>query len=322
MDRGLDDDAALIDQIGAPPSQLVFLLGPHRSGTTLLHHLLVQTRRFNYVRAYDVIEYPRLIANRRSGREAAVMATLAADLARFGDRGLDGIPVGPEHPEEYGFVLALRLYEPRLTPETFDRFRELCRKRRTLDNSDAPLLLKEPSEFYANIAGVHRLVPDAKFLFIHRHPLHVLASQVRAWQKALESRSHYGSLLSPDYAAIFESPDDLRKYQIAYASVQGCEWVLQELIRGYRHYLDTIDTIPRRQCSSDTYESLCAAPRRAFARIARLLELELPEPQHDFVAPRRIPIPATVRAAYLRHVDDLRDYLDTFDYPDLPDEDA
>jgi hypothetical protein len=306
----------------APPTSLVFLLGPHRSGTTLLHHLLVQTGRFNYVRAYDVIEYPRLLDNWQSGREGEVMAALAADLARFGDRGLDGIPIGPEHPEEYGFVLALKLYEPRLTPETLERFRDLCSKRRLLHGSDAPLLLKEPSEFYGNIAGVHRLVPDAKFLFIHRHPLHVLASQIRAWQTALESRSHYGSLLSPDYAAIFDSPEDVRKYRIAYASVQGCEWVLQELIRGYRHYLAAIDTLPPRQVASDTYESLCAAPRRSFARIARLLELDLPEPKHEFVAPRRMAIPETVRTAYLRRIDELRDYLDAFDYPDLPDEDA
>jgi hypothetical protein len=316
------DDAQFIDQIGAPPTQLVFLLGPHRSGTTLLHHLLVQTGRFNYVRAYDVIEYPRLIANRHFGRERAVMQALAEDLARFGDRGLDGIPIWPEQPEEYGFVLALDLYAPRLTPATFDRFRELCRKRRTLDRSDAPLLLKEPSEFYGNIAGIDRLAPDAKFLFIHRHPLHVLASQVRAWQKALESRSHYGSLLSPEYAAIFDSPDEVRKYRIAYASVQGCEWVLQELIRGYRHYLETIDTLARRRVVVDTYESLCAAPRRTFARIARLLDLELPDPLDEFVAPRRLAIPEPVRAAYLRRIDELREYLDAFDYPDLPDEDA
>ena len=43
--------------------QLVFIMGCHRSGTSLLYHLLAYTGAYNYVSAYDSICYNELIQN-------------------------------------------------------------------------------------------------------------------------------------------------------------------------------------------------------------------------------------------------------------------
>jgi hypothetical protein len=316
----VEPDHALLQQLPDSPSRLVFILGPHRSGTTMLHHLLARTGCFNYVSAYDVIEYPRLLSNRAQGCEAARKTALAAALSNDRDRGLDGIPIGPEQPEEYGFVLNLHIYEPRLTEATLPRFRALCAKRRFLAGNDRPLLLKEPSEFYGNLERMRRWFPDARFLFIHRHPLHVLDSQVRAWRKALEAPSRYGSMLSPEYAEIFGSNAQERaKYQAAYRTVKGCEWVLEYLARGYQHYLEQIQAIPRDRVLVETYESLCAGPRRYFMRVAKLLDLPLPEPDLAFIATRQNAPAPEVLEAWRRGIDGVRDYLDEFDYGDMPD---
>jgi hypothetical protein len=312
-------DDAFLERLGDPPSSLVFIFGPHRSGTTFLHHLLARSGRFNYVSAYDVIEYDRLLANRIEGREAEARARLAAELERLGDRGLDGIPVGVDEPEEYGFLLGLDLYAPRITPETLPRFRQICAKRRFLLGDDRPLLLKEPGEFYGNFEFIHRQFPQARMLFLHRHPLQVLDSQVRAWRKALEARSPYGSLLSKDYDRVMAS-EERRKYQVAYESVQGCEWVLGYLARGYRYYLDHIGRLPRDRVLVETYESVCTAPRRYFARVASFLGVDLPAPDTAFVAPRRVSASPQVQAAWERGRERLRDYLDAFEYPDEPEE--
>jgi hypothetical protein len=313
-------DDAYLDRLGAPPSSLVFIMGAHRSGTSFLHHLLARTGRFNHVSAYDVVEYDRLLANRILGREDEVKRRLGEELGRLGDRGLDGIPVGVDHPEEYGFVLNLDLYGARITPETLPRFRQLCAKRRWLLGDDRPLLLKEPSEMYGNIGYLHAQFPEARMLFIHRHPLRVLDSQVRSWRTALEARSHYGSLLSRDYERVVSSPEERARYQAAYNSVQGAEWVLEYLIAGFDHYLEQIERLPRDRVLVETYETICASPRRYFARVSKFLGVDLPEPEVAFVSPRRLEVSPRAQAAYDRHVERLRDYLEHLDYPEQPED--
>src|SRR5437867_8116334 len=63
-------DAPYLAQLKALPSTLVFIMGCHRSGTSLLHHLLAYTGQVNYVTAYDVVHYDSMLFNRVTGREA------------------------------------------------------------------------------------------------------------------------------------------------------------------------------------------------------------------------------------------------------------
>ncbi|NJN19548.1 MAG: sulfotransferase, partial [Oscillochloris sp.] len=88
-------------------TELVFIMGDHRSGTTLLYQLLAATGGFNVVTAYHVINFDQVLADHGAGRSAAARCELAARLGALGisDRKLDGVIVSPDLPEEYGFLL-------------------------------------------------------------------------------------------------------------------------------------------------------------------------------------------------------------------------
>ena len=59
----------------------VFIIGDHRSGTTVLYMLLAQTGAFNVVTAYHVIRYHEIVANHELGRTAEVKRELAVARA-------------------------------------------------------------------------------------------------------------------------------------------------------------------------------------------------------------------------------------------------
>src|SRR5215470_10175354 len=98
-------DAPYVEQLQGLPSLLIFIMGCHRSGTSLLHHLLAYTGQVNYLSAYDVVHYDSLLYNRLTGCETQVKATLQQRLGAEKNRGLDQLPVGADLPEEYRFLL-------------------------------------------------------------------------------------------------------------------------------------------------------------------------------------------------------------------------
>jgi hypothetical protein len=165
----------------ALPSSLVFIMGCHRSGTSLLYHLLAYTGQVDYLSAYDIIKYDELLYNRATGREAQVKAELQAVLQTEPNRGLDDLPVGADLPEEYRFLLqqdtpAIMLgarkrldtlfFKPHLTPRTLDAFLHMCRKKRFLAGADRTLVLKNPADYYFHFQAVHQMLPQAKFTAI------------------------------------------------------------------------------------------------------------------------------------------------------------
>ena len=82
----------------------VFIMGDHRSGTTLLYRLLDQTQCFNVVRAYHIIRYGEILSNYFDKIEDHVKMELSAYFSQLGvtDRMIDGVAVTPDLPEEYG----------------------------------------------------------------------------------------------------------------------------------------------------------------------------------------------------------------------------
>jgi hypothetical protein len=97
--QSLTADAPYLAQLQTMPSGLIFIMGCHRSGTSLLHHLLAYTKQVNYLTTYDVIHYDSLLSNRITGHEAQVKAELQQLLGAEKDRGLDHLPVGVDLPE-------------------------------------------------------------------------------------------------------------------------------------------------------------------------------------------------------------------------------
>ena len=76
----------------------VFIIGEHRSGTTILYKLLAATGLFNYVTYYHITHSNELLHNRICQQEAAAKEALQARFATLNleDRGFDQIRVLPE----------------------------------------------------------------------------------------------------------------------------------------------------------------------------------------------------------------------------------
>lgn len=76
----------------------VFIIGEHRSGTTILYKLLAATGLFNYVTYYHITHSNELLHNRICQQEAAAKEALQARFATLNleDRGFDQIRVTPD----------------------------------------------------------------------------------------------------------------------------------------------------------------------------------------------------------------------------------
>src|ERR1700730_1282475 len=246
-------DAPYVRQLLSPPSELVFIMGCHRSGTSMLYHLLAYTGQLDYVSAYDIVKYDELLYNRITGREAQVKADLQRVLQQETTRGLDDLPVGVDLPEEYRFLMPQEqraiviniwkrleelFFKPHLKPNTIARFLEVCRKKRFLAGMDRPLVLKNPSDHYFNFAAVHQMLPKAKFVFIYRNPLHMFNSYLHGFPAILKERSNYAALLDQRYDALF-SRFSLRRqlFLAAFRSNTMSRLLLTRLVESFQYYM-------------------------------------------------------------------------------------
>jgi hypothetical protein len=253
----------------------VFIIGDHRSGTTLLYKILAETGSFKIFTAYHVIHYNEILANYSAGREEESKKALAARFSALGlsNRIIDNVAVGPDAPEEYGFVLE-DSRRPHVQPSNKDRMVEICRKLRVTAGEDKPLLLKNPWDVLS-FAYLKSCFPDARMIFLHRHPLGVINSQMRAIRSLVDKRNEYSALITKWYARMLESPVEMAWMRVVFAG-QLPIWkkiVPRHVLRANRYYAENIDKIPKEDRISLRYEDLCRDPRGTIEGILRFLEV-------------------------------------------------
>jgi hypothetical protein len=327
-------DEPFMQQLSAMPSQLVFIMGCHRSGTSLLYHLLAYTGACKYISAYDIVKYDELLHNRRHGLEARVKEEIEKDIAVEKNRGLDNIPVGVDYPEEYRFLLKPKLrpwffsmrkridaliFKPHLTPATLGRFMEICKKKQFLDPSDAPFVLKDPNDYYFNFRQVHELLPEAKMIFIHRHPVHILNSYMHGFGAIIETRNAYAALLDRQYRDLFRSPVRRRLFLRAFESEQVTKLMMEKLAGSYEYYMENIARMPADRFVSLRYEDLCVDPASHLLRIGKWLNIDMtPSIPKNFIAPRNLTILDRVQSAYEAQSERVQPYLKQQGYQRFP----
>jgi hypothetical protein len=300
--------------------EMSFILGSHRSGTTFLYQALVDTGRFNYIRPFDLICFDRLLAGAAEGTTGQDMAALDAELrAGQSNRGLDECPAGADVPEEYGYILPKQgpfsLFSPSVTPATRGRFELLCRKKLRLDPARRPLLLKNPDDFYANIPALHAAYPKARMVFIHRHPLAVLNSQLKAWTDLLKNDNAYIARLHPFYRQLIDAPMKRRMMLEMLKSKMGVTDLFNNFAKGYRNYLDAVRTLPSGSWMSLRYEDLCTQPDERLAEVSRFLAQPAPTPGlAAAVKPRPMKLLPNVEAVYDAMAGEVSEYLAAHNY--------
>jgi hypothetical protein len=315
-----DSDAGFLHLLKDVAFRPVFIIGDHRSGTTLLYKILADTQCFHVLTAYHVIYYDRILANHCEGREAEAQKELAERFvaAGLGDRIIDNVPVRPNTPEEYGFVLE-DSRRPHVRPENRDRMVEICRKLRFTGAGDKPVLLKNPWDVLSFVT-LRSCFPDARFVFLHRHPLAVINSQLRAIRSLIRERNEYTALLAKWYARMLKSPAEMAWMRLVFASALPL-WkgiVPKHVLRANKYGDENIGQIPAADRISLRYEDLCREPRQAIERLLDFLGVSpaVNLPYESMIAPRDPEVLPEIEQARKGILKPFRPYLNSHGYND------
>ena len=174
----------------------LFIVGHWRTGTTLLHELLVQDEQFGYPTMYDCMAPHHFLHTHR------IAPFLAWLLPKH--RPMDNMPIGFGRPQEDEFALCnLGVPSPYLTwafpnESRYDRYLDLLElpaaerrawmktfmwflKRLTIKDPRR-LVLKSPTHT-ARLKTLLELFPDAQFVHTTRDPFVVVPSTLLMWER-------------------------------------------------------------------------------------------------------------------------------------------
>lgn len=183
--------ATTIDQ---PP---IFIIGHWRSGTTLLHELLIQDPRHSYPNTYQCFDPCHFLLTEKLARKYLRWLLPAR-------RWMDNMPVGWERPQEDEFALCM-LGQPSpyrtiafpnngpidhaaldldgLPKNVRDAWKKtFMRYLQTLTYSDPRRLVLKSPPHTCRIPTLLELFPDARFIHIVRNPYAVYSSTLNLWK--------------------------------------------------------------------------------------------------------------------------------------------
>jgi hypothetical protein len=327
----LASDMRFARDLAASPGHrgILFIIGHWRSGTTLLHELLVLDDRFAYPTTYECFAANHFLLS--GGWMPKLIWFLLP--AR---RPMDDMEVSFDHPQEDEFALIsmgapsplLRMAFPNHPPPYLEfldmeqvRDEDLrCWKQKlarfvamqTLQKQK-PLVLKSPTHT-GRLQILSEMFPDAKFIHITRNPYELFSSTVRLWTVLDEAQS-------------FQWPreDDLEEYVFT---------AFERMYRGFerqRHHLpgNCICDVRYEDLIQEPVETLQTAYERlelgGFERLRPKIEQSMQRRQGH--RPNRHELPARLRAKIeQRWADYFKNYgyaisSTTADHP-LPDASA
>lgn len=255
----------------------IFILGPHRAGTTLLYETLASTGSFNCIKAYHVIKYQEILYNYYYDKELLEKQKLQEIFNSLGinDRGIDQVDVTPELPEEYGFILNNSGFNFYLDSNNIKLFKEICCKIQKTGNINQSILLKNPWCF-SNFLYIKSIFPNAYFIFIHRHPFYIINSQLKTFRNILLKWNPYVALLSKSYRDLFKNYLKRKTYLALYSKFLniGVRRLTNSLLNQMNYYIENVQSLPSSDYINLRYEDLCQSPQVTLSNILSALQQE------------------------------------------------
>jgi hypothetical protein len=291
-----------------------FIMGNPRSGTTLLYNLLAQTGCFNFLTAYHVINYDKILFNFVNQKEAEAKEELDRYFKSLGinTRMFDEIAVSPDVPEEYGFVLRNAGYWYKLSSKSLPLFVEMCKKVQYVSHGERPLLLKSPLDF-PNFLFLKSKFPELKFVFIHRYPINMINSIVKAVRHSLETLNPVYALIQKEYRDIFRNPVKLflARFFVSSHLQLGLRIHTRYYAGTVKYFLKNIDSLPEDDYISVRYEDLCSDPETNMARILAFLQAEpcVALNYAELIQPRQVKLLEEVERNQKSISERFKDYL-------------
>lgn len=270
-------DLPFMDRLRDQSFEPVFIMGEHRSGTTILYKMLGLSNCFNIVTAYHVLCHDQILADHIKGLKPGAKQRINDYLAAHGlqTRLVDSMPVDAEFSAEYGALLMRRRNRLRLSPRTYAVFDEFCRKVQFAGLPDRPLLLKNPPDS-DNFLYLHQAYPRARFVFIHRHPIDVLSSQLSVIRRNWTEGNPWVDLMFPLRVKLAQSRwfSGLIRRIVAPASIAQLPlrllpWRSRRVRAAFAR---RISRLPAGSYIRLRYEDLCRDPQKHMADILAFLD--------------------------------------------------
>lgn len=176
-------------------TDIIFIIGHWRSGTTHLHNLLSQDPQMGYTTTYQSV-FPDTLFNRLGYFLFEGFARLLVPGKRAGDN----VQLGMQLPQEEEFALGaktpLSFYYFWMFPKDIRRIYERSIRfngtdirevnqwnkdyelliSKSLKNTGRPIYLSKNPSHTGRVKHLSSLFPKAKFIFIHRNPIEVYLS--------------------------------------------------------------------------------------------------------------------------------------------------
>jgi hypothetical protein len=295
----------------------IFIMGLHRSGTSILYKMLGETSQFNIVTGYHILKYDELLNNYINKQEEKVIQDLTDLFKTKGitNRKIDNLPITPDFAQEYVYLLTEKNYQNKLTPKNLYLFENLCKKIQFISDKNKPILLKNPYDF-PNFLFIKKVFPNAKFVFIHRNPIKVIDSTMRAWKTLLKNKNPYTALFSSSYDQLFENLLALYISRMYYSSVFpiGIFSVINRSTRAVKYYLKNIDQLQGTDYISIRYEDLCREPDKVIPNVMDLLHLSSDMDFSQYISPRKMDLLPEVKMLQKFISLKMKQYFEYFKY--------
>jgi hypothetical protein len=284
-------DDKYLDKIKGISYEPVFILGLHRSGTSILYKILNETRQVNIFNLYQQLYYDEITNNHINKLEAKKKQEINKLLINKGivDRKTDRLKVNADFAQEYFFLFLDKNLPSILDESNKNLLDELCRKIKYISGNNYPILLKNPEDF-SNFLYIKKSYPNAKFIFINRNPLNVIDSIMRLWKTHFGTKNEFLGIYYKKYNELYDNPVSrllFRKYYLPPLSM-GLFHTIHRCTKAVNYYLDNRDKLDKQEYISIKYEDLCNKPNDIKNEILKFLNIKSDIDFSDFIKPRNI----------------------------------
>ncbi len=312
-------DQQHLDKIKNINFQPIFIMGLHRSGTSILYKMLTKSGSFNPVTVYHLLKYDQLIDDYENNRQDNIKKDLTNFFRKQGleDRGIDKLKITADFAEEFGFFLDGKSTQTLITKKNLLLFGEMCKKITYVSDKKKPILLKNPYDF-SNFILIKKAFPNAQFVFIHRHPFKVLSSLLSAVRVLFKEHNFYASQVSRIYNKLYENP--LSRYSLKYLTTSLSFFGLMLLCinssKSAKYYLKNLKNLPSDCYISITYEKLCKKPQETMDNIFLKLNIKPKNiiDYNSFIKPRKATLDPNVLFLRRYIYSSMRAYCKKFHY--------
>jgi hypothetical protein len=255
----------------------IFILGLPRSGTSILYKTLVSSNCFNYVNIYHILEYDHLLNNYISGKESDELKKIDQFFSEndVTNRGIDSFEARSTTPEEYGFILYKKTRKNLTVKKNLDLLFELCKKIQFISKNNRPILLKNPQDIF-RFVFIKKKIPDAKFIFIHRHPFNSINSGLGSERFLYKEKPFYHSKIDSFYDEIYNYYLLVLFLRFLYNELSplGVMAITRHMKKFMNTFLENIKNIKKSEYINIKYEEFCKNPNDTIGNILKFLELD------------------------------------------------